>query len=72
MAKYFEVDVTITKRVFVKAEDSECCYTIQDYVHDVESDSDGDITVDFPKQLIKQEDIDDSMRHADTRLIDAC
>lgn len=69
MAKYFEVDVTITKRIFVKAEDSESCDSIQDYVHDVESASDGDVTVNFPKQLTKQEDIDASKRHADTKLI---
>jgi hypothetical protein len=72
MAKYFEVDVTINKRIFVKAEDSENCDSIQDYIHEVESETDGDVTVNFPKQLTKQEDIDASKRHADKKLIDAC
>ena len=70
MAKYFEVDVTITKRIFVKAEDSENCDSIQDYVHEVESCDEGDVTVNFPKQLTKQEDINASERHADKKLID--
>ena len=72
MSKYFEVDVTITMRVFVKAEDSESCDTIKDYVHEVVSDIDGDATVNLPKQLTKSEDIEQSERHADKKLIDHC
>jgi len=69
MAKYFEVEVTINKRVFVKAEDHDNCDTIQDYVHDVESENDGDVTVEFPKELTTKEAIDLSERHADLKLI---
>lgn len=70
MAKYFEVNVTITKRIFVKAEDSENCDTIQDYVHDViGGETNGDVTVDFPIKLTTQDTIELSKRHADMKLI---
>lgn len=69
MTKYFEVDVTITKRVFVESSDDETCDSIQDYIHDEESGVDGEVEVNFPKQLVKPEDIDASKRHADTKLV---
>ena len=70
MAKYFEVDVTITKRIFVKAEDSENRDTIQDYVHDVISgETNGDVIVDFPIKLTNEDMIDLSRRNADMKLI---
>ena len=76
MAKYFEVDVVITRRIFVKAEDSENCDSIQDYIHDIESENikgnGGDVEVYCPKQLTNQTDIDASERHADKKLIDDC
>tara|TARA_R110000744_G_scaffold363888_1_gene472312 strand:+ start:57 stop:287 length:231 start_codon:yes stop_codon:yes gene_type:complete len=70
MAKYFEVDVIITKRIFVKAENLENCDSIQDYVYDIERCDEGNVTVYLPKQLTKQEDIDTSERHADKKIID--
>ncbi len=67
MAKYFEIDVTITKRFFVTAEDDENCDTMQDYIHEVmDHDNDGgDVTVNWPKELTKESDIEQSKRCAD-------
>ncbi len=69
VTKYFEVDVIIRKRVFVESSDDETCDSIQDYLHDEESGTDGEVEVNFPKQLMRQDDIDASKRHADTKLI---
>ena len=72
MAKYFEVDVIITKRIFVKAEESEDEESVLDYIHGTESEDGGDITVRCPRQLLTQGDIDQAERHADKKYIDAC
>ena len=70
MAKHFEAIITITKTVYVRAEDSECPDTIQDYLHGCFESQTGDVNVAFPKELTKENDIDLSRSYSDERFID--
>ncbi len=68
MAKYFEATVTVSKRVFLKVEDSETVSSIYEYVFETYCNEAEFVKVSEPIELTNEEMIDQSRRHCDTKI----
>ena len=68
MAKYFEATVTISKRVFLKVEDSETVISIYDYVFESYCNEAEFVEVSEPIELTNEAMIEQSRRFCDARI----